>query len=442
VFSILLSSCKPAAVPATEETAAVTETAKAEETTEETVQGPITINAWCLAGQQNTNWQQWKALYEKEHPNVTINVTAQEPDTMGDIITSALAAGEKNLDITFYWGGASVDQWGRDGLLLDLTKYFEENGWWDKKNEGAKVFVTEGAGIFYFTTNWVTVPHYYYNPAIFKEVGVEPPETLDDIFTISAKIKNAGYAPWAVGVVTRWPVGSIFNDVLARFMSREDMSKFVNWERDSNRSVESAEILRSEDAIKAWAFLEKMIKEGIFIEGANAMDDTASRQAWLNGKAAIYNSGSWSLDYFKTEVPDFEYDYFNLPAVDGRRSICSFYDGLIIPSSVSEEKIPILIDFLNSTFEKEYALSLMKVGYIPDNKTVSDEDLKAVANPVLLRLISDVREYGEVGIIDSLQSPKLRQGYYDLIGEFFEGKLTPEEAAQRMYDNAVASLEE
>ena len=408
---------------------------------EETASGPTSLDLWVLAGPQTTMYQGWTALYEAENPDVTFNLTSQEASAMIDLMTSALASGAEALDISFYWGGAAVDNWARDGLLLDLSEITRDNGWFDRKNVGSQGYATDDLGNFYFTTDWVTVPHYFYNKDIFEAVGISPPQSMDEFFSNAAKLKAAGYEAWSAGVVDRWPIGGVFNDILARVMPKAQFEQFVNWERDPDRSAGTAEVFRHPAAVEAWGYIQRMIDEGLFVTGANAMDDATARQLFINGTTAMYDSGSWTMGIFANDAPDLNYDYFNLPPINGNVSIPSGYNGLIVPAYVDQEKIPLIVDFLNATFGSDYARIVFEVGAIPDNTTISASDFSDSVHPLVLDILDDVKTHGDVGIIDALQSPPLRQGYYDTIAALFEGNITPAEAAERMYKNAVASLE-
>ena len=130
--------------------------------------GTTSLDLWVLAGPQTTMYQSWTALYEAQNPNVKFNLTSQEAQSMIDLMPSALASGSEALDISFYWGGAAVDNWARDGLLLDLSEITRDNHWFDKKNVGSQGYATDDLGNFYFTTDWVTVPHYFYRTDTFE----------------------------------------------------------------------------------------------------------------------------------------------------------------------------------------------------------------------------------------------------------------------------------
>ena len=386
-------------------------------------------------------YQKWKALYEAENPEVKLEITGHESQAIQDVMTSALASGAEDLDITFYWGGAAVDTWARDGLLLDLTEITRENGWFDKKNVGSQNYATDDLGNFYFTTDWVTVPHYYYRTDIFDEVGITPPQSMDDLFSLSAKLKASGYEAWSAGVVDRWPIGGIFNDILARVMTESQFAQFINWERDHNRTEATAEIFRDPAAVEAWDYIKRLVEAEVFVTGANAMDQATASQLFVQGKTAIFDSGSWQPPIFETEAPDLKYDYFNLPPINGKVSIPSGYNGLVIPSYIEEKKIPVIVDFLNATFAPEYSGVVFEMGAIPDNTTIQVSNFSDLVHPKVQQIIEDVKTHGDVGIIDALQSPPHRQGYYDTIANLFEGKISPSEAAESMYQTAVNSLE-
>ena len=162
--------------------------------------------------------------------------------------------------------------------------------------------------------------------------------------------------------------------------------------------------------MEAWGYIKRLIDAEVFVKGANAMDDGAARTLFVDGTTAIYNSGSWTPGIFVNEAPDLKYDYFNLPPINGNVSIPAGYNGLIIPSYVDEQKLPVIIDFLNTSFGKEYARVVYEMGAIPDNTAVSASDFAEIVHPIVRRIIEDVRTHGDVGIIDALQSPPHRQG--------------------------------
>ena len=58
-------------------------------------------------------YQQWKALYEADHPEVQINITSHEAQAIQDVMTSALARGRK-ISTSPFTGAALPSTVGRE----------------------------------------------------------------------------------------------------------------------------------------------------------------------------------------------------------------------------------------------------------------------------------------------------------------------------------------
>src|SRR6185436_10936739 len=56
----------------------------------------------------------------------------------------------------------------------------------------------------------------WYNVADFKEAGVEPPKTWDDLDKARDTIKAAGITPYSVGVDVGWPMTDLFENIYLR----------------------------------------------------------------------------------------------------------------------------------------------------------------------------------------------------------------------------------
>ena len=58
----------------------------------------------------------------------------------------------------------------------------------------------------------------FYNKAIFEEVGVTPPKTMDEYWEMSEKIKRAGYEVMAAAGKGGWPLMLLHNQIIGRFL--------------------------------------------------------------------------------------------------------------------------------------------------------------------------------------------------------------------------------
>ncbi len=442
-----LVGCKKEAAEETAAEEVTTVETSAEETVpaeEEITTEPVTITVWVIAGQETDVWKKVGEMYNAEHPNVTIEVVTNEYQNQRDVVPSALATPGTDVDIIWYPGGGMTDTFAKEGLLLDLTPYEEEYGWYDQMYDGARGYEVPDLGTFFLSTDLVFGDLIYYNKDIFEEVGVEPPTTdLEELFTLAAKLKEAGYEPLS-GTASKDPyyLGYVLSQLLPRFLGKDDTNKLLYWERDPNKSAETAEIIRSEGVIEAYDFLKRMSKD-VFAEGIAAFDYQAGHALFDQGKAAMYAYGSWEFSSIPASNPDLNFDYFLFPPHNGDSTMIATYsNGIMCPAYVSEEKIPVIVDIINSLLTAEYAKEcIFGVGLVSSSTNVSNEELQGLIPEGLSRAISDLNKNGSVDVIDVWVSPARTKTLNDSYIGIVEGDWTPEEAAQYIYDAALEELE-
>ena len=193
------------AAPAEEEAAAAGETTAAETTkaaTETTSGEPVKLVVWWWGEQEAPGLENWVKesvdLYQKENPNITIEVVLQ---TTEGLIPSfrAAAAAKEGPDIQYFWQGTFMMDDIMLGYLAPISDYVdqEEIDHWirgDKELEyGGKIYAVP----FYYSVSTLA-----YNKSIFKEAGLDPsnpPATWEDLLNACEKIKAVGYIPISAG---------------------------------------------------------------------------------------------------------------------------------------------------------------------------------------------------------------------------------------------------
>jgi len=423
----------------------VAETTVAETTVAETTVEPITIKIWSIAGTEIDWWQQIKQLYEAEHPNVTLDITVQDSGALSDLVSSALSSGgQEDVDIIWQAGGGQIDSWARDGLIYNLTPLFEKNSWYDHMYTACRDYATPDLGSFFFNTDWVATPLMFYNKDIFTEAGVQPPTTMDEIFTIAEKIKSAGFDAWALGSKDAMAANHLFNQLLARFLTREEVNEFIMWERDPNKSEETAEIFRSQGVIDTYDFIIEMKNQGVFQEGASAIDDSGAHLLFTDGNAGIYSSGSWCVATIPDANPDINFDYFIMPPNGDKTSLCAtFCNGVIVPAYIPENKLAVVEDIFNSILtDKEYALAGLNANVWVASNSTTEEEMSSIIGPMNAGIMADVAANGSIDIVDVWNSGTRRTAYSFVDQAIFAGTMDANQAAQYMYDAAVAFLSE
>lgn len=408
----------------------------------ETAEGPITINMWVLAENTSDWWHLIKQLYEKNHPDVTLNLIIQQFDNLYETTYPALASKAEEVDLIWTIGGMRTDKFGREGLVVDLAPYFEKYGWYDKQYPAVQLYRTPGGGVYNFSTDWIVSPVYYYNRTIFKEVGVEPPKELNDIFTLGDKFKAAGYIPWAMGSKHPSRLNKIITNLFGRFMTSEEAAKMLMWERDPNKSKATAQALKDPGVYEAYNFINKMNEIGMFPRGAISMDEGSARRLFTEGKAAMHNTGTWGVGLISQEAPDLDFWHFILPEHNGNTAMLTgFPNSLTVPIYISERKLEVVVDILDSLTKREYGILSYDASLMSTSMSITSADIKEVANPMVASIVEAVSKNGSIETFDQWASPERNKAFNHANAALISGEMTVDEVVQYFYDAAVDVLE-
>ncbi len=187
-------------------------------------QDPVTITWWTLASAESPEPAIRAVIeaFEAEHPNIKIDVTIMAESAYGDLMNTALGAGEGAPDIAYFWETPwlphTLDITERLEADPDLSRddYFEEyfNNWavWNDRVVGLPF--TVGA-------NFVM-----YNKDVFDEAGVDYPTadwTPDDFIEIAKALTDPDKRRWG-GDRPRGPFRALWRNMGATKPYSDDSS--------------------------------------------------------------------------------------------------------------------------------------------------------------------------------------------------------------------------
>ncbi len=407
--------------------------------------GPIALSVWTEAGQINDELQPMFDLYTAQNPNVTFKVSAFEMQNLNDIVPAALASGAEELDFLFLIGHADAQSFGEKGLLVDLTPYYEQFDWYDQQYPGAAKELTARDGNLYFLSiDFVMYGINYFNTEIFDSVGVAAPGALEDLFSISEKLKAADYATWAIGNKWQWTIRQLSESLALRLIPADTYQTLVNWRNLSAQEKRAnLDLMKSDGVLEVFRFLKKMTEEGMFIKGFNTLDDGAGRLAFTEQRAAVYSSGSWAVGLVNGEAPELALDYFLMPEHAGNTTFpASYANSLTIPAYTSGNKLDAILDFFNNMLQPEYAKFSFSAGLISSSTNLSEADIAASVDPLTARLIKDNGDKGGVVTHFSNWPQEMAAGAWDIAAqEVTAFTMTPEEAVEFIHSAAEKNIE-
>ncbi len=236
-----------------------------------------------------------KVIFNAKHPNITVNMsstqkikTEEQPKMATQPSDLVMNSGADIMDRSTLINEGAIEPLDD---LLDRTRM----GQWDTVADSLLPgTVTDGTqnGKFYVVNVAYTVSGNWYNAALFQREGWTAPTTWDDFFALAPKIKAKGMAPYvhdaAHGYYPRWALfASIWKAVGKQPIIDIDNLKDNAWKADGIVA-----------ALEPW---EKLVKDKLLLPGK--LDHTQSQQAWLDGKAAFIQVGTWLKNEMSRDHP-------------------------------------------------------------------------------------------------------------------------------------------
>lgn len=239
----------------------------------------------------------------------------QETVAQADVVQKVtLLASQASLPSHFIAGTSMVrpdGDLGTAGLVLDYEEALTDLGVWDEILPAASSTVENVYG------QMVSLPYQYnlegifYNKEIFAEVGIEEPQTFDELLDVNDKLMAAGYTPLAEAGAAAWPVTRLIGMYAYRLVGPDAMTAI----QDGDAKLTDPEYVEAAQAVADLA------ESGAFGEGFISMDPAAANNAFLTGKAAMKYDGTWLLSDINnpetTTIGAENVGFMPFPAVEG-----------------------------------------------------------------------------------------------------------------------------
>lgn len=439
VVALLLTACMSMSLlacgssePVAEESATVEGTTEvvAEETTEEvaeeTSEEITEIDMWGIWSSAEISGQVLLESIEKvesEYP-VKINLDITENEAYKTKIKAAVAADEAP-DIFFTYGLSFNQPFVEAGKLLDVTDYVTQ--------ETTDQIVTGALSNYTFNDRLYglvcgnAVSRLYVNTEIFEQNNLEIPTTYDELLEVSAKLREIGITPIALGGKDTWMVAKIFDIIGLRYVGLENLDEILRGEAAFN----------GEKMLKAAEAFDEMAELGVFTENPLAITADEAKASFLQGNAAmIYNgtfiAGDMSADssLVKGKVTAVPFPTF----ADGDGVVTEFIggagDGFVINANVENPQL--LVDVLNRICYYNSDLGYLAGVRLPVyvNDTVGED-------PILEVIKEDTFEStGYQFWWDSTLEGSLAQDYISSLIELLDQSIEP----QDFVDSVEASI--
>lgn len=270
-----------------------------------------TIEVWYLS-QGPEDIQLIESLSEKfaeARPGVTVEFAAYGWEEMNTNLKLALDSGT-GPDVAYCSPGANGHViYAEAGHLVELTDDFRERGWNARFDEDFVMsWQKQLGGAIYGIPYEANVYGVFYNADLFKELGLEPPQTWKEMESLLAALKEAGHTPFATAGLDGWAFAHYWQN-LVHATTPIGKVESVMYNKPDVSYVEDPGFLQATQILKDWH------DKGYFNEGFLGLSYADENDLFVTGKTAMVLTGSW-INAFYLENADFEVGLFVLPRVN------------------------------------------------------------------------------------------------------------------------------
>lgn len=259
---------------------------------------PLEITLWDIAtAEPDTSIQEAAvARFMEAYPNITINQIHQQNDNYKQQLIVAMSAGECP-DMYISWAGGPMQEYANSGHCNDVTAMYEQYD--HPAFIDAAVAQAHGTdGVMYgIPFGGLSGCDVFYNKTIFEEVGIEVPQTIDELEAACDKLIEAGYKPFALANGAKWTGSMYYMYLVARHSGNDEFN--AAYAQDGGSFTSDAFVWAGEK-IQDW------VQKGYFNDGFNSLvpDNGEDRALLYDNTCAMMLHGSWQVANVKADSED------------------------------------------------------------------------------------------------------------------------------------------
>jgi len=305
-------------------------------------------------------FQKLGALFTAKYPNITVNVTGQDFNTLQTNVPRILASATPPDIIRLGAFGNTI----ADKQLTNLDPYAASYGWnsWPQsqfESTRSNAAGTErGTGSLYGVGPGFGLTGVYYNKALLTKIGASVPATLADLQADMAKAKSEGIAPMIISGPAQTLAFALQN-LLVDYAG--SVTGVQNWNYDvPGATINTPAFVQAATTLQTWA------KDGYFPSDVNSIQESDAVSEFDSGTGLFYVSGNWDAPAIDKAGPG-KFGFFGFPpaTAGGTTDAMSASDLQVIPVKAAHPaQAAAFLNFIQ-TDQAARQDSLDMGGYVP-----------------------------------------------------------------------------
>lgn len=390
----------------------------------------VSIEVMMFEGGFGSEWVKESAQqYMDENENVEVKVSAS-PDIHQQLQTRFLSGDVPDLINP----GPSFDIQGviSEGMIQDLDKDLQGNAFdsdekWLDTFEAGQFNLQKDGKTYGIPTIFSPGYIFWYDEKLFEDNGWELPETQEDLYDLKEKAEKEGIAVFAVpGKHPGYYFYGSYMPLVDRIGGKQPILDAFNLKEGA---------WQSDAFIEAAKETQRMVNEGLFLEGTFGLSHTEAQTLFFQRKALFVTAGSWLEGEMADVIPeDFKLRAINQPAVSSGSGeqlapVSTGWGGAwYVPSDgKNQEETVKFLKFLSS---KEEVKKMVQSKGLASVVKGTDEAIESEALKSALKVLQDAKgSYAPTAINDSY--PELIGNIMNVYQSLVLGEITPEDFAEQ-----------
>lgn len=283
------------------------------------------ITMWSWRQEDKAAYAKLIAAFRKHHPDINVKFEAFEAANYNTVLSTALAGGT-GPDVVQVRAYGTLGVGKPDYLVpLDKTMVPEFANFPDSAIAAETMRADGKLYAVPFASQTMLI---VYNKELFEKAGVTPPNTWDELVTVSKTLKEKGITPFGNGTATAWQNETIVGALLTSLIGRQFEQDVLAGKADFS------------DARFVGALTKLNELKDYFAPNFSGVDYAASQQFFAAGRAAMFAGGSYEIANFLRQNPKLKLGLFASPVAKAgdERLVALFYDGGYAINAASKKR--------------------------------------------------------------------------------------------------------
>jgi ABC-type glycerol-3-phosphate transport system substrate-binding protein len=390
----------------------------------------VKLEVMMFEGGFGSEWVKDSAkAYMEKNKNVEIEVISS-PDIHQQLQTRFLSKDVPDIINP----GPSFDIQGviNDGMIAPLDDYLQEKAYgsdekWIDTFEPGQFNLQKDGKTYGIPTIFSSGYVWWYDEKLFEDNGWQLPKTQDDLYKLRDEAAKKDIAVFAVpGKYPGYYFYGIFLPLVERIGGKQALLDAFNLKEGA---------WKSDSFIQAAKESQRMVKEGLFMDGTFGLSHTEAQTLFFQRKALFVMAGTWLEGEMKDVIPkDFKLRALNQPGYPGGKGeqlapVSTGWGGAWYIPEGSKNKDE-AVEFLKFLSSKEEVKKMVRTKGLASVVKGTEEAIQSEPLKSALKLMQEAKgTYAPTAINDSY--PEMAGNIINVYQSLMLGEITPEEFAEK-----------